>query len=594
MTSLAPPVAKGLENKPVTARASRITATVAKQQRTVKKTATLPAPTKKKPVDKPVTKQPATVRLSSTENKARLQAKPTKAQLTTANTTNGVAPSMQQKGRRPPPPGHTPAAPALQLKKQLDQLTLKNEENLRRIAQQNLELKQLRSAVSSSDQQAKQTKKLSQIEDQLHQREKEVEKLKQQLKKKTAANTEKERALLEREVSLKKEVQTYKKQQSRMQDLESSARKNKELAKKLSEKEKELEILRNKAAEKLTNKSKRTIEDLTKQLETQRRNHEESLRAYKETLKRLEATISNHAEATEKLRKAHQEEIRQLQNRHSEKLVAAKVKYNEEIEQVRRQLEEALAREKALSKVNTDEQLEQILYEFEQASHQYPVDVPQDERDKKQVHSGLTPQVQSERRPKGWMARYLPTEAISWPAPQPLCILRKTEWLQPKDDSPKHARMEVGDDDNDDDDADSDDSGESFSTPDKVQLYVSNVCSNAITRKRQEHMKHLLVANHVTFEIVDVTSSTAVKSNQMKEIPHIFVGGEFRGYYNDVVRAVDDGTLLDLIKPATRRAKVLDPPTPTELSPATEDELLLQELEKEFKQGNITLADLDL
>lgn len=85
-------------------------------------------------------------------------------------------------------------------------------------------------------------------------------------------------------------------------------------------------------------------------------------------------------------------------------------------------------------------------------------------------------------------------------------------------------------------------------------------------------------------------------------MPQIYVGGQYRGQYEDLVRLLDDQVDLqtDFLRPA---AKVVTPPaspTKAERTPKPvrayrgvedDDEALFKELEQELNDGKI--ADLD-
>lgn len=133
------------------------------------------------------------------------------------------------------------------------------------------------------------------------------------------------------------------------------------------------------------------------------------------------------------LQEAHQNEISKLQADQIKNILLLKQRHAKEMADIKARLEEAES--KLLNNNNDDtdqkmeEQLERVLKEFEQAEHSHPVQ--QHDDNNKMQHAAGSKSSQhhhhhNSKQQQPWTSRFLPTEAVSWPAPQPLSILRKT------------------------------------------------------------------------------------------------------------------------------------------------------------------------
>lgn len=144
--------------------------------------------------------------------------------------------------------------------------------------------------------------------------------------------------------------------------------------------------------------------------------------------------LTEQKEALDKLQEAHEEEIRKVKTGQSSSILALQKRHKEEMAALKKRLEEAETKLKN-NPANMDDEIERILNEFEQAEHSHAVQIENLQQSHQselsdlqqshvtQIHNLKKAQDQTR---KGWTSRYLPTEAVSWPAPQPLSILRKT------------------------------------------------------------------------------------------------------------------------------------------------------------------------
>ncbi|ORZ00593.1 hypothetical protein BCR43DRAFT_485484 [Syncephalastrum racemosum] len=287
-----------------------------------------------------------------------------------------------------------------------------------------------------------------------------------------------------------------------------------------------------------------------------------------------------------------------LREGQSSNILAMKTKHQQDMEDLKQRLAEAEAKAKESAKgAMNDEEIERILEEFEQAQHTHAVQIEHMQQSHESELSSMQQdhvaqltslkKAQNQTR-QGWTSRYLPTEAVSWPAPQQVS-LRKTTGPKKTLSSSAAAATDL--------------TPKDVST---VQVYVSSVSANASLKQKQEHLQQLLHANNISFDVVDVAANEAarerVKESNDSGVPQIYVGGQYRGQYEDLVRLLDDQVDLqeDFLRPA---AKVVTPPaspTKTERTPKPvrayrgvedDDEALFKELEQELSDGKI--ADLD-
>lgn len=191
--------------------------------------------------------------------------------------------------------------------------------------------------------------------------------------------------------------------------------------------------------------------------------HQQSLRQHEIMLLEKQQLLQEHETTLKEMQDAHQDEISKLQADQIKKILLLKQQHAKEMADVKARLEEA---ESKLNHGNTaekmEEQLEQVLKEFEQAEHSHPVQ--QHDKQQQIQQGGKTPQQHSLKQQQPYTSRFLPTEAVSWPAPQPLSILRKTN---------NAYSQEIQQDDDDDELPD-------LIPSTKIQLYISSVSGSPL------------------------------------------------------------------------------------------------------------------
>ncbi|KAI8078937.1 uncharacterized protein B0P05DRAFT_104049 [Gilbertella persicaria] len=550
-----------------------------------------------------------------------------------------------------------------------------NQENLKLIADQKAELERLKQQLQESakeaskpaspteeaeDKEVQRLELLKSKEEQLLQREKEIEELRIKLEERSLSPSppaivvqsedvskaeelaQKEKLLEERAAQLEEQKRLMEEQVPQLDQvasqLEALKTENLDAVSQLASKEKELEELRalihNKPSEEQKEEDKqealRKIEELNQQLEAQKKAHEESLRLHEEALAEKEALLKEQKEALDSLQENHQDEVRKLKTAQSSSIIALKKKHKQEKADLEQQVDEAKKEAEANPAVDIDAHLERILHEFEQAEHTHAVEIQNleesHESELNNLENNQKAQLNKLKRTQdltrdSWTSRYLPTEAVSWPTPSGGHIAKLKPTPTPLMESKSKTLLRVLD-------------------PKKVQIYYSSVSSNPVIKRNQEQIQQLLKNNNIKFSLVDVAQSETARQyakkcnnngrsqGRIKEFPQIYVGGEYRGQYEDVVRAIDDGLLEDLLhaaeerhftpeeRAAIQKAELNEelagpmrslPPIETmpQLRPTRstnkpvrtlkdydEDEELLKALEKELNEGNINIDDL--
>ncbi|EIE82576.1 hypothetical protein RO3G_07281 [Rhizopus delemar RA 99-880] len=539
--------------------------------------------------------------------------------------------------------------PISEMKEEVKGLKAKNEENLKLIADQQAELERLKRQLQEQQEhevkQEELTLKEREIEElknkqqELSLREKEVEELRSRLEQLNTAppsivvQSDKEEELAEKQRLL----------EQKEAELEEQRRLIDEKAPEVDQVVLQLEELKSQASsvEKEEDKEEalRKIEDLNKQLEIQKKTHEESLRLHEQALAEKDQLLKEQQVAIQSLEENHEEELRKLKTAQSSSILALKKKHKDDKLELERQLEETRkAAEKNPAEEAINDHLEKILQEFEQQEHTFAVQI----QDLEQSHQSELDHLQNNQKDQmnqlkksqgqnreSWTERYLPTQAVSWPKPNNLPKLRPTPSLVESKSKtllrvlgnlPEYQKPEP------------------ILTPldpKKVQIYYSSVSANSVIKRNQEQIQQLLKSNGIKFNLVDVASSESARQyakrannngstqGRIKEFPQIFVGGEYRGQFNDLVEAIDNEKLDELLRPAKERQfteeekaairkaelneelnqeKMMLPPIPAtlpKLKPVNkvkpmkeydEDEELLKMIELELKEGK----ELDL
>ncbi|CEP10197.1 hypothetical protein [Parasitella parasitica] len=471
---------------------------------------------------------------------------------------------------------------------------------------------------------------------------------------------QKEKLLEEKEAKLEEQKRMMEEKKPVIEEaalqLEALKTENLNAVNQLAAKEKELEELRAMISSRPEEEHKEEhkkeallkIEELNTQLEAQKKAHEESLRLHEEALAEKDILLKEQKEALDALVGNHEDEVRKLKTLQTEKILALKQKHKQDKMDLEKQVEETRieAENNPAAAVDLNEQLERMLHEFEQTEHTHAVQI----QDLEQSHESELNHLQNDQKAQlnklkrnqditrdSWTTRFLPTDAVSWPKPDSANVSKLRPTFSLVESKSKTLLRVLGN-------MPAYQKPEPVLTPldpKKVQVYYSSVSGNAVIKRNQERIQQLLKTNNIKFSLVDVASSETARryakkcnnngraQGRIKDFPQLFVGGEYRGQLEDVVTAIDDGLLDELLHPAEERQftpeeraaiqkaemneemagpmRVLPPldtlptlkPTRSNVKPVRtlndyedEDEELFRELEKELGEGAINLDDL--
>ncbi|KAI7876026.1 hypothetical protein K492DRAFT_210607 [Lichtheimia hyalospora FSU 10163] len=559
-------------------------------------------------MNKKNTRQPASNKSMPTLAKANA---PNRRQPHSPHARSPPAPSKRD-GRKAPnhttrlPTTRSPGAqkslsPVAQMREQYDKLKLQNNQNINVIAKQQDELRKLKDQLAQQQQPATPPPELKQpnnpvlqnettesqlheLEQQIMKRNEELEQLQKEMKQhdtfikddRLLALNEKEKELQQREEMLKRS------QQDHVEQLDQLKVENKQALQRLTEKEKELKTLEGKLY-----KVDPEITALHDQLEQQKQKHQESLRQHEVILDEKKQLLQEYQTTLKEMQDAHQNEISKLQADQIKNILLLKQRHANEMADMKARLNQVESKLKNNdgNEQKMEEQLERVLKEFEQVEHAHPVK----HDDNNLQHGDKTAQQQMNRKQQQpWTSRFLPTEAVSWPAPQPLSILRKTNNAYSQ-----HMKSSTHDE----------------ALPDlipsdntKIQLYISSVSGSPLVKRHQDTIQQLLKNNNISFQLVDIATSKMAVQHMKRNghnnssdghVPQVFVGGEYRAQYEDILQHAENGTLEELLRPESKADHGMESTQTSTTSSSSlwqntvndDDAYLLKELEKELCDG---------
>ncbi|ORX47733.1 hypothetical protein DM01DRAFT_1338957 [Hesseltinella vesiculosa] len=414
-----------------------------------------------------------------------------------------------------------------------------------------------------------------------------------------------EQQLAERELALNEERQKVdQEKQDALQlvndQLDKLKIENEDAVTQLAVREQELDSLRQQIKDTESTQTDEALEKLQQQLDQQKKDHEASIREHETALAEKEALLKEKEAALTQLQESHNSSLLDLKSKQALDTQSLKLQHQQDILELHDQMEQLKAQGNTgdLSKQQQEyleTELEKVLNAFEQTEHDHAAELQDMQQSHQSALSKLEQTHVHELKSFGAnqgaiSTRYLPVQAVSWPAPQPLSILRKTP-------GPRITKSTTG----------------SVLPADKslVQIYVSSVSGNPTVKKNQEELVQLLKSKDIAHELLDVASSDAVlqhmkRCNQqvspngrIMDLPQLFVGGEYRGQMADVQEHVEQGQLDKLLvaavdQPTPESLPEKQTPLPTRSPIVTdEDEALFQELEQELALGNINDLDLE-
>ncbi|KAI9243606.1 SH3-binding, glutamic acid-rich protein-domain-containing protein [Phascolomyces articulosus] len=542
----------------------------------------------------------------------------------------------------------------VQIRQEHKDLKSKQTEHLDVIARQSAELEELRTLVSNKKTEA--DLDLQEKERKLEQREKEIEQLMKKIQAKEQQQDEeqlqfeeqlkeKDKQLDEMKTKWKQEAEVKPALQQVTDQLDDLKKANDEAMGRLAEKEKELAKLQSqlnrrdrspKDSDKDQERQKRLnrltmdlesdkimiqkLEELNQQLEAQKKKHEATLQTHAEEIAEKDRALVQHQQSLSELKAAQDRAIKNLERKQTETINELQLKHEQDTKSMRERLDNAERRAKS----DMNSEVEKLLHEFEQSEHAHSVQMASLQKSHQKEMSAMKQGQKAELQNHIKRASMVLLEKNSEPI-----NLRKTSSSTPKVmrwpvAAMKHQEVELIPRD-----------------PSHVQIYVSSVSANPTVKRNQESLQTMLTAKQIKFQVVDVAQSEPALQHMRRQnvgntrnLPQVFVGGEYRGPFDDVMRAMETDTLNDFLRPrennnnnklslATKKLprkgsqpssgslSSNEPITPTtSSSPAVppvfakqqqrqnstlhdEDADLLKEIEKELAQSDFSKVDLN-
>ncbi|KAI9283972.1 SH3-binding, glutamic acid-rich protein-domain-containing protein [Umbelopsis sp. AD052] len=289
------------------------------------------------------------------------------------------------------------------------------------------------------------------------------------------------------------------------------------------------------------------IQELAADLKAQKFSHQALLDSHAETIAEKDKLLQEQHDILSKLQQSHDSATSKLLREQKQSLSQLEEYHKREMEKLQSKLTDA---EKRTVDV-VDSEVEKVLHEFELAEHSHTMKVEELERShKNQISMMARDQKQQLRVLKS--RQHDETKRISWrPSSgidQGIVTLRSTggpggscRRVPTMIDEPRSPDLTPRD-------------------KKKVQVYVSSICSNLTIKQRQEHIGHVLSTNNIKFEVIDVAASQPALQymkrqnnggstrGRAKELPQVFVGGQYRGQYQDLINAVDQDDLKEFLQ----------------------------------------------
>ncbi|RUS19330.1 hypothetical protein BC937DRAFT_87652 [Endogone sp. FLAS-F59071] len=363
--------------------------------------------------------------------------------------------------------------------------------------------------------------------------------------------------------------------------------------------------------------------------------HEAVLIAHAQAMEEKDALLRQHEAALDSLQKSHDEVFRDLQKQQAQANAELRRRHNAELAELRTKLENAEKNGAPGATQQFNAEVEKLLAEIEAEEHNHAVQLDEFQRQQQQQLSTLQDSQNaqlktlkqrqtSEKKRLSWRSQHAPIDAVSWPAPQPLSILRKTNGPQERKSTTKAAIEE-------------DQLLSELKPKDnkKVQLYYSSVSGNATVGigsgpgyQEAAGARPLTVAisqNCLRFgrhNCIERYPRLHARAERPEGFAAAFCWGRvpWGTLYQDIVNHVEGDDLETLLRPAARSqpngtedARHTDPNAPIRVLPAgpiqlsslrptaqgkaprsvqirqsrDEDAELLAELERELSAGKI-------
>ncbi|KAI9300146.1 hypothetical protein BJ944DRAFT_244475 [Cunninghamella echinulata] len=309
------------------------------------------------------------------------------------------------------------------------------------------------------------------------------------------------------------------------------------------------------------------LEDLNQQLEAQKKQHEAVLETHAQAIAEKDRELVLHQQSLMDLKKQHQQAMKTLEQNQSQALGQLTTRHEHDLQQLKQRLVEAEKR----AKNDMNNEVEKLLREFEQSEHDHSQQVAYLQKSHREQLSSMKQDQQKEIRQHIQKRNSiiitnnhpLPSSFSSNPpsshytkqsspslssstnnsnATTIVAPLRKTggpgskvfRWptMPSLDDQPDLLPK----------------------NPHAIHVYVSSVSANSTVKRNQEAIQTLLSSSKIQYKIIDVAKSEPALQHMRKEtngkstqLPLVFVGGHYRGQYDDIVQAQDTDNLFDFL-----------------------------------------------
>lgn len=269
------------------------------------------------------------------------------------------------------------------------------------------------------------------------------------------------------------------------------------------------------------------IISLTAAFQVQKQKHEAILQTHAKEMAEKDRVLVQHQQSLNDLKQSQEKAMKALERKQAQTIQELQLKHERDLKQLRERLENAEKRAKS----DMNDEVEKLLREFEQSEHEHSVQLAHLQKSHQEQRSAMKQGQQKElqnhiKRQSMILGQASAPAAVPETTTPPVRTLRKTggpasnkviRWpvenmaaleLVPKD-------------------------------PALVQLYITSVSANPSIKRNQEIAQTTLTTRQVQFQTVDVAQSEPALQHmrkqqqnmggQKKNLPQIFVGGEYRG-----------------------------------------------------------------
>lgn len=266
------------------------------------------------------------------------------------------------------------------------------------------------------------------------------------------------------------------------------------------------------------------------------------MQSHAEEMAEKDRELVQHQKSLSQLKQSQERALQALERKQAETIQTLKMQHQSDTEKLRERLEHAEKRAKS----EMNDEVEKLLQEFEQSEHAHSVELAnlaQSHREQvTKMRQGQKAELRNHMKRASMIledaqvpdlpsAKVMPlrkstggvNKSIRWPV---AALQQNAIELNPRD-------------------------------PGCVQVYVSGVSGNATIKRNQESLRTLLESNQIPFQVVDVAKSEPALQHMRRQpnstgrmLPQVFVGGTYRGQYEDALQHAEEGRLEQFLRPS--------------------------------------------